>query len=170
MIYKQTMRRQKGIALVISLVMLLLMTILSVSSMKSTILEEKMAGNYKNRNTAFQAGESGLRAGEFYLANTVVLPLFDGSSAGLYQPTTTGNSRWNSVDWTSGTEVITYVGSLSNVAANPKYIIEELEPVDEGGGSLEVGTALENRYYRITSRAVGNTDTSIVMLQSTYKR
>jgi len=168
--YKNTMQKQQGIALVISLIMLLLMTLLSVSSMKSTILEEKMAGNYKNRNTAFQSAEAGLRAGETYLATTIVLPLFDGSTTGLYQPTSSGNSRWNVVDWDNAAEVIAYVGALSDVPTNPKYIIEELAPVNEGGGSLEVGTALENRFYRITTEATGNTDNAVVMLQSTYKR
>jgi type IV pilus assembly protein PilX len=168
--YKYTMKKQRGIALVVSLIMLLLMTLLSVSSMKSTLLEEKMAGNYKSRNTAFQSAEAGLRAGETYLATTTILPLFNGTTAGLYQPTLSGNSRWNSVDWANAAEVVAYVGTLSDVAANPNYIIEELEPVAEGGGSLEVGTALENRFYRITTEAVGNTDNAVVMLQGTYKR
>ena len=162
--------KQNGVALVVSLIMLLLMTLLAVSSMDSTILEEKMSGNYKNRNTAFQAAEAGLRAGETYLATTVVLPIFDGTATGLYQPTPTGNSRWNIVDWTNNAQVTLYVGALSGVPANPKYIIEELAPIVDSGGSKEVGTALENRYYRITSQAEGNTSDAVVMLQSTYKR
>lgn len=162
--------KQKGVALVVSLIMLLLMTLLAVSNMESTILEEKMAGNYKNRNSAFQAAEAGLRAGEGYLANTAVLPIFDGSTTGLYQPTSAGNSRWNTVNWSNNAEVIDYIGTLTSLSANPKYIIEELAPVAEGGGSKEVGTALENRFYRITTQAEGNTSDAIVVLQSTYKR
>lgn len=164
-------KKQNGLALIVSLIMLLLMTLLAVSSMRTTILEEKMAGNYKDRNTAFQAAEAGIRAGEGYLRTTMVLPTFDGSTAGLYQPATPPNMAvWQTVDWTDiVNEVVAYVG-LSEVAEQPNYIIEELQPVAEPGGTLEVGTALENRFYRVTSQAVGGTETAVVMLQSTYKR
>jgi len=160
---------QHGMALIVSLIMLLLMTLLSISSMRTTILEEKIAGNYKDRNTAFQAAEAGLRAGENYLRTTMVLPIFNGSTIGLYQPTTSGDARWETVDLTNASEAVPYNG-LAGVAATPNYIIEELQPVTESGGSIEVGTALENRFYRVTSHAVGGTATAVVMLQSTYKR
>lgn len=163
--------KQQGVALVISLIMLLLMTLLAVSSMNTTVLEEKMAGNYKDRNMAFQAAEAGLRAGEAYLRTTPVLPTFDGSTSGLYQPSLSGQSQWDIVDWTDvGGDVIQYTGSLSGLAASPLYIIEELLPVSDAGGSLEAGVAAENRYYRVTSQAVGGSDTAFVMLQTTYKR
>jgi Tfp pilus assembly protein PilX len=55
---------QSGMALIISLIILLLLTLISVSAMKVNSLEEKMAGNDRNRNTAFQAAEAALRAGE----------------------------------------------------------------------------------------------------------
>jgi len=165
----RNIKKQNGIALVVSLIMLLLMTLLAVSSMKSTVLEEKMAGNYKDRITAFQAGEAALRAGENYLRTTMVLPIFDGTTAGLYQPTTAGDARWELVNWANIGEVAAYIG-LSEVAVQPNYIIEELQPVAEPGGSLEAGTALENRFYRVTGQAVGGTETALVILQSTYKR
>ncbi|HEC59907.1 MAG TPA: hypothetical protein ENI24_10115, partial [Methylophaga sp.] len=83
---KHHLVKQQGVVLVISLIMLLIMTILAISSMSTTILEEKMSGNFKDRNMAFQAAEAGLRAGESYLRTTPVLPVFDGSG-GLYLPT-----------------------------------------------------------------------------------
>ncbi|MFT7413442.1 MAG: type IV pilus assembly protein PilX [Methylophagaceae bacterium] len=169
--YEHYSTKQQGVALVISLIMLLLMTLLAISSMNTTILEEKMAGNYKDRNMAFQAAEAGVRAGETYLRTTPVLPVFDGTTLGLYKPTVSGSSQWERVVWTkTSNEVREYLNSLSNVAAKPLYIIEELLPVNDTGGSLEAGVALENRYYRITSQAVGGTDTAVVMLQTTYKR
>lgn len=162
---------QQGVALVVSLVMLLVMSLLAVSSMNTTVLEEKMAGNYKDRNMAFQAAEAGLRAGESFLRTTTVLPVFDGSIAGLYQPTSSGLPRWDTVTWSAAGQVKTYPAStLSDISSPPVYIIEELAPIKDAGGSVEAGVALDRRYYRITSRAVGGTDTAVVMLQSTYKR
>jgi len=169
--YKHQSTKQQGVALVISLIMLLIMTLLAIGSMNTTILEEKMAGNYKDKNMAFQAAEAGVRAGETYLRTTPVLPAFDGTTPGLYQPTLSGLSRWEQVIWTSvGGDVRQYIGSLSGVAAKPVFIIEELLPVNDTGGSLEAGVAAESRYYRITSQAVGGTDTAFVVLQTTYKR
>jgi len=176
MMNSQLRNKQQGLALVVSLIMLLIMTLLAVNSMQTTLLEEKMAGNYKDRNMAFQSGEAGLRAGEDYLRDTAALPIFDGVTAGLYQPTITGTARWNLVDWDQTGQVRAYVGSLDTadstklLADLPNYIIEEMQPVPSKGGSLEVGTALENRYYRVTSQAVGGTASSVVMLQTTYKR
>lgn len=47
----------------ISLIMLLLLTLIGVTGSQVTGLEEKMAGNMKDRNIAFQAAESALRDG-----------------------------------------------------------------------------------------------------------
>lgn len=176
MMKNQLPNNQKGLALVVSLIMLLIMTLLAVNSMQTTVLEEKMAGNYKNRNMAFQSAEAGLRAGEGYLRDTAALPIFDGSTAGLWQPTTGGKSRWNRVNWNNANRVRSYIGTLDTLGGKqlladlPNYIIEEMQPVLSEGGSLEIGTALENSYYRVTSQAVGGTASSVVMLQTTYKR
>lgn len=163
-------QKQKGVVLIVSLVLLVLVTLISVSSMKNTILEEKMAGNFKDRNSAFQAAEAALRDGENYLFITTILPLFNASTVGLYQPTSAGEARWDVVTWTDSTQVRTYSSSLADIKTAPKYIIEELPPVPVEGSSLEAGVAQENKYYRITSQATGNTDQAKVWLQSTYKR
>jgi Tfp pilus assembly protein PilX len=58
------MKYQSGVVLIISLVMLLLLSIIGISGMAVTILEEAMAANHRDRNLAFQAAEAALRAGE----------------------------------------------------------------------------------------------------------
>ena len=55
---------QTGSALVIGLIILLLMFILGTAGMRTTILEERMAGNSRDQNNAFQAAELGLQDGE----------------------------------------------------------------------------------------------------------
>jgi len=166
-------KKQAGAVLFVSLIMLLIMTLLGISGMQTTILEEKMAGNFKDRNMSLQAGESALREAEEYLRATTVLPSFTGGTLGHYQPTAAGAARWDDsvTDWSdTANDVVAYTGTLTDIATSPAYIIEELPPVPESGGSLEAGVAVEARYYRITTRAVGGTDTAVVMLQSTYKR
>lgn len=160
-------RAQQGAALVMSLIILMVMTIVGVSAMQVTVMEEKMAGSLRNRSIAFQAAESALRDAEASLT-VAVLPAFDGTS-GNYQATSP--QTWETIDWGTAANVATYGGNaLYDVASAPTYIIEELEPVLGGGGSLEAGIPQQTDYYRVTSRGVGGNATAVVMLQSTYKR
>ncbi|MBK7541912.1 MAG: hypothetical protein IPN66_02220 [Candidatus Competibacteraceae bacterium] len=53
--------RQKGAALVVGLILLVVITLIGVSAMQSTTLQEKMAGNLRDSNLSFQAAEVGLR-------------------------------------------------------------------------------------------------------------
>lgn len=55
---------QSGTVLIIALVFLLLMTLVGVAAMQGTTLQERMAGNHRDRNLAFQAAEAALREGE----------------------------------------------------------------------------------------------------------
>lgn len=53
-------RYQRGTALIMSLVILLILTILGISAMGTATLEERMSGNTQEATKAFQAAESGL--------------------------------------------------------------------------------------------------------------
>lgn len=50
--------RQNGIVLVVGLVFLLVLTILGVTSLRTTTLEQRMAGNMQQRTVAFQDAET----------------------------------------------------------------------------------------------------------------
>ena len=53
-------RRQNGAALITALVFLVILTMLALSSMSTSTLEERMAANSQEINRAFQTAESGL--------------------------------------------------------------------------------------------------------------
>lgn len=55
---------QRGMALLVSLVFLLLLTLIGISSMQNATLQEKMAGSVSLRNQSFQGAEAALRVGE----------------------------------------------------------------------------------------------------------
>lgn len=177
--------RQKGAVLVISLIMLLLLTLIGASSMQTSSLEEKMAGNIRDEDLAFQAAETALRLAEAVVAtNHLAFSVATNGtgSNGLY--TTIGATLsdplgfWKTVDWSSSTAVATYSGgTLNNISSAPLYIIEEL-PTSGGnstnsGGSLEAGTAGSSQtisWYRITARGTGGSNNAVVIVQSIYKR
>lgn len=63
---------QQGATLAIVLIFLVLVTLVGVTGMTTTTLEEKMAGNLKDQNLAFQAAESGLRDAKLDISGGVV--------------------------------------------------------------------------------------------------
>ena len=163
---------QQGAVLFIALIMLLVMTLIGITSISSTLMEERMAGNMREINIAFQSAEAALREGEKYLEGAT-LPSFDGTN-GLYKPAIAGNPQvWEvAANWnTSGTASRAYSGSIPDLAAQPRYMIEELPAVPAPGGTTTSDTpAPDTGMYRITARSLGRSDTTIIMLQSTYKR
>lgn len=165
---------QQGAILVVALIMLLAMTLIGVTGLSSTTMQERMAGNTREGNIAFQAAEAALRQGEAFLT-TATLPDFNGTN-GLYKPAPGGTAqRWDvAANWT-GTASKEYTGGLNisdvTLAATPRYMIEELPATPAPGGTQTSDTpAPETGMYRVTARAVGRSDSTVVMLQSTYKR
>lgn len=175
--------RQQGAALILSLVFLLLLTILGITAVSTSTLQEKMAGNMKDQNVSFQATETGLRGGETKLlslasisiAASGLLPIPDSSgSSGVFS---TGNvNAMNDTWWNTAGNTMEYgptVGSppdLPQVAADPRYAIEMAGFKKD---SLDAPTTYKPNpgmtYYRIWSRGVGGTSTAQSALQSTFK-
>ncbi|MCB1851968.1 MAG: hypothetical protein KDI83_14525 [Gammaproteobacteria bacterium] len=189
-----TAARQRGAVMITALMILLLMTIFGISTMDTNILEEKMAGNLRDRNTAFQAAESALRAAESWIAAQSVLPdvrdvsdesdtspLWDLNSADPDKQTEDEDDDdnvpwWDEPErstqswWTTNAVVLSgsaKVAGLSD-AHQPAYLIEKLPPRP---GSLEAAQSLEgaDTFLMVTARGIGQSDTTVVILQSVYK-
>lgn len=58
--YKYRDPRQRGAALIVGLVLMMVMTVLAVSTMSTSSLELTMAGNAQYKESAFQLAESGI--------------------------------------------------------------------------------------------------------------
>src|SRR6056297_1077089 len=59
--------RQSGIVLPIVMILMVILGVLAVSGMDDTAMQERMAGNLRDREVAFQAAESALRMGEGWI-------------------------------------------------------------------------------------------------------
>lgn len=57
--------RQRGVVLVVSLLILLVLTLLGISSLDSSVMEEKMASNSQTMTDTFQTAESAIKATYF---------------------------------------------------------------------------------------------------------
>ena len=75
-----TSHAQRGMALLVSLVFLLLLTLIGISSMQNATLQEKMASSVTLRNQSFQIAEAALRIGESAVQlDTYTLPVCSGN-------------------------------------------------------------------------------------------
>lgn len=173
-------QRQSGSVLMVSLVILLVLTLLGVSGMNTTVMQERMAGNVQESLSAFQAAEAGLRDGE----KDVALNLYNGSascSGGACEPAATGLDVWKNpalVDWEAGTNTVVYGArsnqdELENVARQPAYVIERLSVVERGMSIVEgtnYGTGSDSEWYRITAKGYGEFGQSEAMVQGVYRK
>jgi type IV pilus assembly protein PilX len=171
---------QRGAVLIISLIMLLVLTLLGVSSMRTTILEEKMAGNLRDKNTSFQAAETALRDGEALLETLLATSSFDGTDGRMGSsdddPNFFATNTWSDTNATSDPNYvgsIDYSGTMSGVAAQPQYIVKFVKEVVNDTGSLKVGgygdsgtNSVNN--FRVTAKGVGQSESSSTILQAYY--
>lgn len=167
----------RGAALIAGLLILVVLSILGVTTMQSSLLQERMAGNMEQRDVAFQRAEAALREAEAWIGTQVAgasLPAFNNNN-GLYQAPSGGASpHWQTVDWTAepGNYREYGGGELDNSYPLPRYIIEFVAIISNPDSqSLAVDDTPDNfGMYRISSRAVSPNNRAEVILQTTYLR
>lgn len=167
-------KKQEGTVLIVSLVLLLVLTILGISGMQTSGLQERMAGNMHDASLAFQAAEAALREGERFVGSATLPEFNDSNGLYVYAPTESDKNSsipvWRRGNW-SWDDAREYQGTLQNLSAAPRYVIEELPRVLRPGASAAADEPLPDQaVYRITARARGGSDASEVILQSTYMR
>lgn len=169
-LYKQ----QKGAVLIVSLFILLIMTLVGITSMSTTTLEEKMAGNMRDKNVALQATEAALEDGEGWLASLGNKPA-DVSSCGtppcdvwkldILPDLSSQSPTW----WQTNAREYGTVNTkdISDVNQDPYYVIEAQSYVRD---SLDAGQnpPTGRSFYRVTARGTGGSDNAQAVLQSTY--
>ena len=144
---------QRGAALIISLVLLAVMTLIGVFAMRGTTLEERMAGNMRDRDMAFQAAEGALRDAERNFNRDMAFqdPTADSwedrlDQGSTYEPDPVDNFQ---------------------LASAARYVVEEFPPETP----LEADAAMpDHRRYRVTAEAVGGSTEAVVILQSEFLR
>lgn len=174
-----TPTRQRGVVLIIALIILLALTILGVSGMSTTTMQERMSANTRDRQIAFQAAEAALRDGENYVQNNTMDPtMFDTNCTnGLCDcsdKTTGCVEYWTDPAlsvWTTANRHKLYSSAYPSVAAQPEYIIEYMGNVNPAGiSSSTTPNATDPQMFRITALGTGQTPNATVMLQSTYQK
>lgn len=163
---------QRGIALVIGLVLLVIVLVLGLASVRLMTNEEKMVGYVYDRTLAFQAAEAALREAEMLVEEVKPMPasgvctdFFSGtfSLRACPAPAAADPPRWLDPSfsaWASATAV-----GMGTTVVTPQYIVEFLGAAFPCGPSPTDTPAC--RRYRITAKA-GATGRAQAMVQSIY--
>lgn len=164
------MERQSGVTLIITMILLVVLTMIGVSTIKDTNLEEKMAANLYHHNAVFQAAESALRDGEDELTATATLPPFDEASGYFTDDSDTFTLSQFIASSASWSVCSGWLECQTSGGIKTGFVLQEMSAV-ETDGSLEVGRAQDtDRYYRVTAKAEGTNTSAVVILQSIYRR
>lgn len=167
--------RESGAVLVISLIILLVITVLAIGSTRTSTLEEKMAGNTRDRNLAFQSTESAVREAEVFLDSIVSLGAFDGS-AGLFAQSHNEPSFYDPAIWGDATQHVV-AGTDFGSYEPPRYFIKEYTIVAGTEAAMNMSGYGDNKgtgdvtVFRITARGTGaSADSAEVILRTQYGR
>jgi type IV pilus assembly protein PilX len=172
--------KQKGATLFTALIFLIMLSLLGLNAAQMSTLEERMSGNTRSRDLAFQAAEAALKHVEQNLASGenihLLIPAPTNTTSGTVAaaglrainvclpnsadywngngaPDCTGTTQQYA--WSS-TTARTPSHSLNQVASQPMYVVERLP---------NVGTTEK---YRVTARGVGGDSAAVVILQAMF--
>ena len=174
---KPLSRSQGGVALLLSLAILLLLSLVGLASVQTMSLQVRLAGNAQDSLLAFQAAELALREAEAFLMREELDParFRAQGSAGLWRPAAFGAvPPWRRPGvWAAAGGSRSVNAPPPGVAAAPRYLIEWLATLDgsdnphlvqESPSAPPARTAI----FRITARGVGATANAQARLQSTF--
>ncbi len=167
--------RQSGTALIVSLLLLLVLTVLGVVMMQTSRMQERMSGNTRDLNMALQGAESGLRYGEAVLAaNSDLPPDLTAIPCAVCATNVLPLAIYDSTqfDWLNNAQTYGGVASAPAVLSGttqqlyrePQYTTEHVgfRPDDLSPNPPGID------YYQITGRSTGVSDQAQVVLQSTF--
>lgn len=172
-----TASRQRGVALIVSLIILITLTLLGLTAIQRTTTDLTMAGNQRETGLMFQAAEVGLTTAENFIEASTSNGDFNNAPAGLYT-VDAENPGYNSPDYYDGLE---WLNNSSLAATNldakeqPRFMIEylgdrqqnALASINIGGyGTQQTGDIVS--IYRSTSRGMGLTGNAVRLVQSYY--
>lgn len=178
--------KEKGVVLIVALIMVLIMTMAGMAAIRGSGLQEMMAGSMRDLNVRFQTAEAGLGFAETHVDFGVpasMLPNFSSNTLGFYENLNISGSarppvsQWADSDWDTASWAATAApAGWPADMPNTNYVIEELlipsvlyaavmrNCLDHNCMDPEDGRA-----FRISSYHSGDGTATNVFVQSTYK-
>jgi type IV pilus assembly protein PilX len=181
------LRAQRGMVLISSLLLLIVVTIIALSMFRSFGIQEKIAGNMREKQRALQAAVSAQQYAENWLssnATSVPVPCASLLNANIGQGQICSNKLSaavpdvTSVPWISGGAAIgvTYlppgmsISATTSVSAanlaNPTYFGTPSFYISDMGPSADPN--IPGEIYQVDAVAYGGTSTTAAVVESTY--
>lgn len=165
--------RSRGAALMTSLMILVVLTLLVLAATRGSVLMERLVGNSRQLDQALQTAEAALRQGEALLAQPALPNVL--TSAGWYHYEAKPAPDWTTpVAWEAagnGKIAFSIDHDGDGAPARAQIAIEELPPMaDPGGGLNPTEQPQEGTVYRVSARGYGERGDTFVILQTTYRR
>lgn len=163
------------------LLFLLLLTIIGVTSMNTSILQERMAGNMRDLDIALQAAETSLRYGEDQLSGLAPGALCPNRKVVGATPDSNGIWPTGAINiddpawWSTWGITLMQDGSTKQVAEaseDPRHVVEWIEHVRDTAVNLDDSygsTGPGRNIYRISARGVGRTSAAQTVLRNTHQ-
>lgn len=158
-------KRQRGAALVTSLVIVLVISILGVGIARQVIAQRKVSSSHYDQTVTFVDAESGLAEGEAVIADNAANPslLLPSAATPLVVTQFTVDTWWQNPDQWASAAVATNAGVALH--GSPSYLIEDGGLEDEH--DLSKKSASRRHYFRVTAR-VARAQGATSFVQSYY--
>jgi len=185
---KHRRQNQRGAALIVALIFLIVLSMLGVTVANNNTLQEKMAGNTRQRDLAFQAAEQALEVAHdvMVLGSASTSPANPKPALKKYIEDVVGGvtpgalpaglllngashdndlAYWKETfDWSASTDSVATSGMTTGLLASaPRYVVEQMPTANFGS------PATTKHYYRITARGIGKSTDAVVILQTMYE-
>lgn len=150
--------RQRGFALIVSMLILLVLTILVINAVRNTSLNEKMAGNYMDRTRAQQAAEQALRQAEALL-------VANGDTCVTGCAVSAGTVVASSVNVTAMPSIWSDTGATTMGLATDQHTSGKFQVAQLADAFLPAGKA-GCKAYSLIGRGQGFDSRAVVVLQT----
>ena len=179
---------QRGVALVVALILLIVITLVGLAAIRGTVMQQKMASNLFDRQISFQSAEAAMRAAATLVATNPGLVARNCSAGGVVCQANPFSDRGLPAGSIHTVAAGTSAGqfTVSAVATSqPQFVVENMgnwaDPSSSTGYNQSAnasqygaqGKSTTAVYYRVTARSgdpatVG--DRAVVTLQAMIKQ
>ena len=179
---------QRGVALVVALLLLVVITLVGLAAVRGTIMQQKMAANLFDRQIAFQGAEAAMRAATARIAANPGDIARNCQAGGVFcqgNPFDDPNLDTGKIMTVNSGTASGQFAKSSVAVSQPQYVVENMgnwyNPSTSTGFGQSAnshnygaqGTSTTAVYYRVTARS-GNPaevgDRAVVVLQAMIKQ
>jgi type IV pilus assembly protein PilX len=163
---------QRGMALVAAMLLLLVLVILGAALLRSSGIEEKTAGNTREKQRALHAAASAQTYAEWWLTAGAGVNATSGSGCDTTSPTprVCSNLMQNAatLPWTAGVSYTPPMLTVANAGVSNAYYAAPNFYISYLSGSYNTPTGTQTNLYQVDAQGYAGTQNAAAVVESTY--